>query len=664
MKKYFIRRSVQPERPYYPLWMPWGAGGCLWRALLFLLILAIVIILLWLLSSIKGCERSAAPGAGYVNPIALPDTVPDNDHPGVTEPILGSEGERVPDLPGGTIPPPTDIITDPEDPIHKIAADQLMVIIEPEGKVRAEVMEDFKNKFKSLYPGSAYQIPYANPMTMTALLVVPRESRKEIRNTLPSKIPDIKFYIENVEAIGQEADRVTPNDPLLDMTWHLDPILAPEAWTITKGSPEIKVAVIDSYFDLSHPDFKGLKIEDPVSFENYTTDVAPPATGVKADVASHGTHVLGIIAGQMDNAVASTGIAPNVTIMPISLGRNMNTFSVIEAILYATYKGANVINLSLGEEFDEKMLKRMTPEQMVEYSKNHGERGAKAWEYVYDILDKRNVMAVYASGNENAYTLLDNGKRANNIIIVDAVGKNLRKTNFSNFANVDKLNVRNSVISAPGKSILSTIPDRRMAEMEGTSMAAPIVTAGVALIKSLDPTLTNKEIIELLQATAKPIPDKEIGPLIQLYPALKKVKDERGKWNEFVQNSTGIWKTIEKFPVQMVNTGEWVADCHQYIIFETPNSGILELHAVGNDRIWNTRFKATRSDNKITMKFEPQKDTYGISYIYDEYQFEPDKNGQITMKSYLNGQLQSLDRVYFVKKIQKDDRKNTNKRNI
>lgn len=545
MKKYFIRRSGQPSRPHYPFWLPWGMGGCLWRSLLFLLILAGIIILLWLLSSFKSCERFHGPNSGFSNPIELPDSVPDNtDYPGAvpgnnsgqTPDMPGGDmpgaGEKVPDLPGGQIPTPSEIIPDPEDPIHRIASDQLMVIIDPESKAKEQVMEDFKRKFKSLYPGAEYTIPYANPLTMVAVLVVPQENREAIRQKLPSQIPDIKFYIENVESFGQEQNRVTPNDPLLDKTWHLDPILAPEGWSISTGSPEIKVAIIDSYFDLSHPDFKGLKIEDPVSFENNTNNVAPPP-GTPETPASHGTHVLGIIAAQMNNGIGTTGIAPNVTVMPISLGQNISTISVIEAILYATYKGANVINLSLGANFDKDMLKRMSPEEMVEYSKAHGQRGANGWEYVYDLLDDRNVMAVYSSGNENAYTLLDNSKRANNIILVDAVGKDLKKTDFSNFANVDALNIKNSVISAPGKSILSTIPERRLVEMDGTSMAAPIVTAAVALIKSVDPTLSNKEIIQLLQETGKPIPDKEIGPLLQIYPALKKVKDNRGKWSGF-----------------------------------------------------------------------------------------------------------------------------------
>ncbi len=679
MKKYFIQRSGQPTRPHYPFWLPWGMGGCLWRTILFILILAIIIILLWLLSSIKGCERFGNPNAGYRNPIELPDSVPDNNYPGSgggqnggnggQTPGLpggdmpGGAGGKVPDLPGGQIPPPTEIIPNPEDPVHNIAADQLMVIIDPEGKSNKDVMEDFKLKFKAQYPGAEYVIPYTNPTTMMAMLVVPKDQRESIRKMLPSQIRDIKFYVENVEAIGQEQSRITPNDPLLDKTWHLDPVLAPEGWTISTGDPDIKVAVIDSYFDLSHPDFNGLRIEDPVSFENLTTDVAPPP-GTEMGVASHGTHVLGIIAAQMNNGIGSTGIAPNVTIMPISLGKNMNTFSVMEAILYATYKGANVINLSLGADFNEEVLKRMSPQDMVEYAKSHGERGAKAWEYVYDILDERNVLAVYASGNENAYTLLDNSKRADNIIIVDAVGTDLKKTNFSNFANVDELNIKNSVISAPGKSILSTIPGRRLAEMDGTSMAAPVVTAAVALIKSTDPTLSNKEIIQLLQETGKPIPNKEIGPLLQIYPALKKVKDNRGKWDDFIKNPKGIWKTIEKFPVHVVSTGQWLADCQQYIIFETENSGILELHAVGPDRVWNSRFNAIRSDNEVILKFDPQVDVNGIQYIPNEFHLKPDQNGQITMENYINGTLDDKDRIKFVKKIQKDDRKNTNKRNI
>jgi subtilisin family serine protease len=58
----------------------------------------------------------------------------------------------------------------------------------------------------------------------------------------------------------------------------------------------------------------------------------------------------------------------------------------------------------------------------------------------------------------------------------------------------------------------------------GTSMAAPIVTGAVALMKSINPKLTNTQIKEILRKTGKNSNDIRIGPVIQIDKALEEVK--------------------------------------------------------------------------------------------------------------------------------------------
>jgi len=561
------------------------------------------------------------------------------------------------------VPGPANPIVDPQDPNREIDANQLIVIIDPKGEPKEEVVNRFSTEFKSLYPAEDYKILAGDPATMLMLLSVPADQREAVRDNLPNQITDIEFYIEDARIV-MPAEGVTPDDPnFMDSgSWYFEAVKAPEGWELTTGAPEVKVAVIDSYFDLTHPDFKGLKIEKPLSLENGTTNVLP-AEGASSGPYIHGTHVLGTVATQMNNGIGTTGIAPDVTVMPISLGENISTFNILYGMLYALYNGADVINLSLGSVFPES-AHNMSVEEQAEYAKKQLQRESALWKYVDKLMNERNCMLVYASGNDNLFTLMDEMKRSDNIIIVDAVDKNLGKAAFSNFANIPQLGIKSGVISAPGVDILNNIPGQRLAAIQGTSMAAPIVTGAVALMKSLDPSLTNKEVIDILRQTARPLDNDNIAPLLQIRPALDMVKSRIGDWDEFVKNPTGLWKTTEQFPIFTVNTNEWVADCNQYIEFRSPKDGVVELHALGADKIWNSRFKSVINRDSAVLVFDAQKSVEGDSYIPTRFVLYPDKDRRIKITRNMNNNTNEGVKGNSLKRMKEDDRKNTNKREI
>jgi hypothetical protein len=135
------------------------------------------------------------------------------------------------------------------------------------------------------------------------------------------------------------------------------------------------------------------------------------------------------------------------------------------------------------------------------------------------IAAKHNSTIVVAAGNDNVLAGIDALQRPELIATVSAVGKNNQnygKADFSNYGHY-------STISAPGVGIYSSIGKNDYAAMDGTSMAAPIVTGAIALMKSLNGTLTTKQIICILQNTGLPT-QGNIGKLIQLDKALEKVK--------------------------------------------------------------------------------------------------------------------------------------------
>lgn len=172
--------------------------------------------------------------------------------------------------------------------------------------------------------------------------------------------------------------QMTPSDPKFPLLWGLKntgqtdgdgqvgipdaDIDADEAWGLTTGSSAVKVAVIDTGVDRSHPDLDGQMwvntadlpgngldddsngyVDDTFGWDAVNTDGDP------FDDNGHGTHVSGTIGGEGDNGVGVTGVNWDVTIVAIKAfdaGGNGTDADCIEAIEYATKVGADVVNCS------------------------------------------------------------------------------------------------------------------------------------------------------------------------------------------------------------------------------------------------------------------------------------------------------------------------------
>jgi hypothetical protein len=114
---------------------------------------------------------------------------------------------------------------------------------------------------------------------------------------------------------------------------------------------------------------------------------------------------------------------------------------------------------------------------------------------------------------------IDAIQRPELFITVSAVDKNKRPYSKADFSNYGEF----SDISAPGVDIFSSVGKNDYQMMNGTSMAAPIITGSIALMKSLNDKLTSKQILCLLQNTGSET-QGNIGKLIQLDKVLQKVK--------------------------------------------------------------------------------------------------------------------------------------------
>ncbi len=257
------------------------------------------------------------------------------------------------------------------------------------------------------------------------------------------------------------------NDPLLTDQWGYYDIGADLAINFKGLLPVI--AVIDTGVDYNHPDLKG-KIIKGYDFVNMDND--------PMDDNGHGTHVAGIIGAISNNNYGIAGVAWQAKILAIKVLNFEGwgyLYDIVSGIIYAANNPyVKVINMSLGGPYS------YTEEIFVEYAVN---------------IKKKLIVA--AAGNENtntpSYPAGFSTYFPNKVIAVAAHGDNHCRASFSNYGTWVS-------ITAPGVSILSTIPTQ-MGEfnaLNGTSMAAPFVSAASALAWAKYPSYTNSQIGNLI----------------------------------------------------------------------------------------------------------------------------------------------------------------------
>ena len=539
-----------------PFWKPWGCLGCLGRLLLYLLLL---LTLMFLLSMFKMCSCSN-PFRPTPTEITNPTGENPNPHVDIDTMIdiprnIPNPGENLPNPDDNYIPPydDGDIVQDSLG--QQTVGDRLNVILDSDAE--DETFRQFADEFKQLYPGDEYTIRFYDPLTKALQIEVPTEERDAMIQNLPQQITDINFLVFPESVMGSfQSNR--PNDPAFqypDYTWHFAPIQAYEAWEITKGSPDVTVAIIDSYFDLNHDELNSDRVVSPFCVPRRSGNVAPPQEGCADAPFKHGSLVACTTLGNMDNNRGTAGIAPNCKFMPISAGHQFTSLTLLQGLLYAIYQGANVVNISAGDAYPEDSpIYSLTPEEQIQLSQEWRKEEEAVWDYAFDLANARNVTVVWAAGNENLFTALDPSKRGDRSIKVSAVDTNLQKAGFSNYGNFEEQNVAESTISAPGVNIFGACPYNDYIPLEwgqGTSFSAPIVTGAVALMKSLDPNLTTPDIIQILRETGKPIDSNpEIGKLLQIKDALLRVQnnDEYARMDEIQDDHSqfeGLWQSTQ-----------------------------------------------------------------------------------------------------------------------
>jgi large repetitive protein len=272
---------------------------------------------------------------------------------------------------------------------------------------------------------------------------------------------------------------------------------APEAWQYTTGSRSVRVGIIDTGLDRSHPDLaanvwtnpgevlgNGLDddgnglVDDTVGWDFYSDDADP------SDAEGHGTHCAGTLGAVGNNATGVTGVCWQVGLVGIRfLGPGGgSTSDAIEAVHYATRLGCSLTSNSWG-----------------------GGGSSTLLQDAIDAAGAAGIPFIAAAGNSGQNTDTSgshypSGYSSGNIIAVGAMDAAERVAGFSNFGptSVD--------LFAPGVSIYSSFPGADYQTLSGTSMATPHVAGAVALLRSLVPSLSVAELKSQLLASTDALP--------------------------------------------------------------------------------------------------------------------------------------------------------------
>jgi subtilisin family serine protease len=309
--------------------------------------------------------------------------------------------------------------------------------------------------------------------------------------------------LEDVEVVEPNYRRFVnyqPNDPMLSSQYMHEIIQSEKAWDLTTGSKTIKIGVIDSGIDSTHPDlrnnlwmnpgedyangapgYNGIDDDQDGYVDNYFGINAVDGSGDTKDDYGHGSHVAGIIGAVGNNGIGVAGVNLSVTLVALKIINDEGYGTVadeLEAIDYARKIPVQIANMSYGG-----------------YDYSEIEKSA--------IDAAKNILFVASAGNERNN---NDGKASYpasyslpNMISVAATDSQDNIATFSNYG------VKSVHLAAPGVHIYSTVPNNAYAYYSGTSMSAPVVTGVAGLILAKTPSLSAAQVKNRILRNTDPV---------------------------------------------------------------------------------------------------------------------------------------------------------------
>jgi subtilisin family serine protease len=287
----------------------------------------------------------------------------------------------------------------------------------------------------------------------------------------------------SVLAVSPVVTEATPHEMGEERAWSFDllDVPEPEAWTWPTGEG-VRVAVVDTGIDAGHPDMDGQVVER-MTF--------PGDPGGDHHIRSHGTHVAGIVGAVPRNGTGIAGMAPGVHILDVPVVDNPSDDAptIADGIRWAADNDADVVNMSFGIR---PVPRRSLWDRLLDIEQAGS--ATEALEVALIYADEAGVVLVASGGNcGDEDNLAANCQDDVNVTTMPAAAPEVwavaATTDGDDRASFST--EREYVdLSAPGVRILSLAANGSTRELQGTSQAAPHVTAAVALLLGSDGPLS------------------------------------------------------------------------------------------------------------------------------------------------------------------------------
>lgn len=497
--------------PWYKRLWAWITGkGCLKWLMWFLLLLLFLWLLSFLVDSCRSCTNRS------VNGVVPSDTITNAkgkrvDDNGFAHPVTGNDGELPAD--GAVVAPVlgeggTELPIVQQPGMPSIIANRLVLFMEDS----SGDLEGLARDFKKAYPDDQYAIIGYDKEVKMLVLRVPEGERAQLRQSLNNQLPNHRFFVFDEEVYSTSALKNSTSN--LERGWHLSAIRLSRGWRITRGSADVKVAIVDDGIDAAHPMFANRIVE---AYNVFRQD------NQLSLGEGHGTHTAALAVGSEEFfRKGAAGVAPLCQLMPVQVFDNnyCPLSALVAGVMYAIHHDADVINMSVGPSF--KGLNQLPVEQQQQIARDQFHNQARLWKRICELALAKQSILVIAAGNDDVLASIPPANRAEAAIVVTSVDEKCCPTNFTNYGPC-------SDISAPGTGIYSAFPRSSFSSQDGTSMSAPIVAGVVALMKSLKKDLTAEQARNVLYRTGADVYGY-IPPMVQVDKALESV--QRGDFSK------------------------------------------------------------------------------------------------------------------------------------
>jgi len=324
---------------------------------------------------------------------------------------------------------------------------------------------------------------------------------KHRHNNKNTKVKLVSVYKNDVSTSTNPSN----SNPVPDSIWVMG---SPLFWAYQNQGENVKVGIIDTGIDDSHPALQGKVVKR----KDYVNDGSS-----KSQYDSHATHVAGTIAADISNL---KGVAPKVQLYDYRvLDRNGSGSyaNVTQAINDSVTDGCHIINMSLG--------------------------GSSSYQPMHDAIKNavnKGTLVIVAAGNEGPGQISYPANYPEVVSVgavqYDSTNGNLTLPETPWFSNTNP----EVDVCADGWQVYSCIPGGQYAVYSGTSMAVPQITGFTALLRNrlktkLKRDPTENELYTYLKATSVEVKSLNVNNLmgsgfVTIYPELPK-KDDNGKWS-------------------------------------------------------------------------------------------------------------------------------------